>query len=126
MSVPNGITDEYDVIFVKIFHLRGDGRKITLGDVGDFRLCPVKHRIVVFIVWNGWNDLYHIAVQRGLDGLRHPCCIACAGTIKDNVSSVCSVHIATFFTFISIFSTRSGLFLFVRQRFIFAARRCDH
>ena len=47
MAIPDRVADEYDVILVETFYESGDSRIVALVDSIQFRLCPVKHRVVV-------------------------------------------------------------------------------
>ena len=128
MAVPDGIADEHDVIRIKTFHRCGDSRIVSLFDGIQFRLRTVEHRIVVFLVWSFRLYHYHIAIQCGLDGLRHTLGISCTGAIKYKVSAIASLHISAFFvvsfiTFFPVVFFGSGLFLFVRERIVITACR---
>ena len=131
MAVPNGIADKHDVIRIETFHRCGDGGIVALGDGIQFRLRTVEHRIVVILVWSFRLYNYHIAIQCGLDSLRHTLGIACTGAIEDEVSAVTSFHISAFFvvsfiTFFPVIFSGSGLFLSVRRRIVFATCRSQH
>ena len=103
VAVPDGVADEHDVILIETFYGGGNSGIITLPDGIQFLLRTVEHRVVVFLVRRFRLYHYHIAIQCGLDSLRHPLRVACAGAVKDEVSAVASLHVSTFtFIFISL------------------------
>ena len=87
-TIPNRVTDEYDVVIVKTLHRGFDRRIIALTDGCQFFLRPFQHGVVVIVVCRFRLHFENVAVECRLNQLRHTFGIVRARSIKDKVATV--------------------------------------